>query len=198
MNYLLPALVISAGASVFFCTICCLLGLISNSSFFQSTILLSLIIFFLILTQYPLPNAQSLDCSNGGAPVITKPFTTFDHVVRLWRYSQNDSSIGISAWFGSKIIQAAIFNFVLCALIGAVYARNPGNNGHWIKALALGIFLSGGAELAQLTGLFGLYPCPWRQFEVDDLIFNIGGLMAGFAFVRFYVRMKTKGLNNSA
>jgi glycopeptide antibiotics resistance protein len=42
--------------------------------------------------------------------------------------------------------------------------------------------------VAQLTGLFGLYPCAWRTFEVDDLILNIGGLMAGFALMRRYAR----------
>jgi glycopeptide antibiotics resistance protein len=35
-----------------------------------------------------------------------------------------------------------------------------------------------------LTGLFGLYPCAFRTFEVDDLIFNISGLLAGFAMMR--------------
>jgi glycopeptide antibiotics resistance protein len=47
----------------------------------------------------------------------------------------------------------------------------------------LAIGLSGGAELAQLTGVFGLYPCAFRTFEVDDLIFNIFGLLAGFAMM---------------
>jgi glycopeptide antibiotics resistance protein len=40
--------------------------------------------------------------------------------------------------------------------------------------------------VAQLTGLFGLYPCAFRTFEVDDLIFNISGLMAGFAVLRWW------------
>jgi glycopeptide antibiotics resistance protein len=30
----------------------------------------------------------------------------------------------------------------------------------------------------------GRYTCAWRTFKVDDLILNIGGLMAGFALMR--------------
>mgnify|MGYP006198078473 CR=1 FL=1 len=28
--------------------------------------------------------------------------------------------------------------------------------------------LTGFVEVSQLTGIFGLYDCPYRQFEVDD------------------------------
>jgi glycopeptide antibiotics resistance protein len=39
-------------------------------------------------------------------------------------------------------------------------------------------------ELTQLTGIWGLYPCPYRQFDVDDLILNTTGVVIGFALAR--------------
>jgi glycopeptide antibiotics resistance protein len=68
-----------------------------------------------------------------------------------------------------------------------VALAREGNVGWW-RALGLAVVLSGGAEIAQLTGLFGVYSCPFRTFEVDDLIFNIFGLLAGFAFMRRWRR----------
>jgi len=143
-----------------------------------------LALFFLALTQHPLPARATLDCTDGGVASILKPFATFDHVGRLWRYWRNVPGIGVTAFATSRVIQAAVMNLVLCAAIGAAYARHAGGRWAWVKAFGLGATLSGGAELAQLTGLFGLYPCPWRTFEVDDLIFNIAGVMGGFALIR--------------
>lgn len=145
---------------------------------------LFLALFFLALTQHPLPDRAALDCSGGGVAPILTPFATFEHVTRLWRYGQRHPEAGLSVWIGNLAIQAAVMNLVLCAAIGAAFARHAGGRRPWRRALGLGVLLSGGAELAQLTGLFGLYPCAWRTFEVDDLIFNIGGLMAGFAGAR--------------
>lgn len=149
---------------------------------------LFLALFFLALTQFPLPDRAALDCSQGGAEAILRPFATLDHIARLWRWWRNEPGIGLGAWIGSKVIQAAVMNFVLCAAIGAAFARHARGVFPAGQALLLGVALSGGAELAQLTGLFGLYPCAFRHFEVDDLILNIGGLMVGFLLMRRWRR----------
>ncbi|MFN4157367.1 MAG: VanZ family protein [Gemmobacter sp.] len=150
----------------------------------QLALTLFLALFFLALTQHPFPDRATLDCSTGGVARILQPFATFDHVGRLWRHWQNVPEIGLSAWLGSKIIQAAVMNLILCAAIGAAFARHAPARHPYLAALGLGVLLSGGAEVAQLTGFFGLYPCPWRTFEVDDLIFNISGVVGGFALMR--------------
>lgn len=36
-------------------------------------------------------------------------------------------------------------------------------------------------ETAQLTGIFHLYPCSYRLFDVDDLIWNTLGALLGYA-----------------
>lgn len=48
-------------------------------------------------------------------------------------------------------------------------------------ALPLGFAASLLIETAQLTGIFGLFPCAYRLFDVDDLIWNTSGALIGFA-----------------
>ena len=148
--------------------------------------------FFLILTQFPFPDLATLDCSSGGVAPILAPFATFNHVAQLWVYTQKHVDAGLSVWVGNKVIQAAAMNFVLCAVIGAAFARHAVRRPPWLWAVGLGILLSGSAELAQLTGFFGLYPCAWRTFEVDDLIFNISGLIAGFLLMKKFKTGQTQ------
>jgi glycopeptide antibiotics resistance protein len=44
-------------------------------------------------------------------------------------------------------------------------------------------------ELTQLTGVWGAYPCPYRQFDVDDLITNTLGAVIGCALVGLWVKL---------
>ena len=152
---------------------------------------LFLTLFFLVLTQHPLPDRAALDCGGGGVQPILRPFATLDHVRLMWLAQRNDPSIGLARWSGNIVIQAAVMNFTLSALIGAAFARHARGRRPFPAALTFGVLLSGGAELMQLTGLFGLYPCAWRTFETDDLILNIGGLIAGFAIMRKWTPRRT-------
>ena len=51
---------------------------------------------------------------------------------------------------------------------------------HWKFALLSGFLLSMLIEVTQLTGVFGLYPCSYRLFDVNDLITNTFGCLLGF------------------
>src|SRR5699024_11674021 len=44
----------------------------------------------------------------------------------------------------------------------------------------LGFLLSLFYEITQLTGVYGIYNCPYRLFYVDDLILNGTGALVGF------------------
>ncbi|MEV4686779.1 VanZ family protein [Microbacterium sp. LWH3-1.2] len=48
-----------------------------------------------------------------------------------------------------------------------------------ITALVAGLGLSGFVEVSQLTGVWGLYPCAYRVFDVDDLLTNTLGAVLG-------------------
>lgn len=49
----------------------------------------------------------------------------------------------------------------------------------WAWALAGGALVSLFIETTQLTGIWGLYPCAYRVFDVDDLITNTLGAVLG-------------------
>jgi hypothetical protein len=134
------------------------------------------VLFFLTLTQHPFPDPAALDCSADGVAPILKPFATVDHLQRLAARGG-----GGALWLGDKVVQAAMMNFTLCVLIGVALTRFLR---HPAAALLSGFALSLTAELSQLTGLFGLYPCAYRYFETDDLILNSLGVLVGFVLWR--------------
>nr|WP_225956569.1 VanZ family protein [Amycolatopsis lexingtonensis] len=49
-----------------------------------------------------------------------------------------------------------------------------------VPATLIGFGVSLFFELTQLTGLWFVYPCPYRLFSVDDLILNTAGVVAGW------------------
>lgn len=49
------------------------------------------------------------------------------------------------------------------------------------RTIALSFCLSLFCELTQLSGLYGIYPLPYRIFDVNDLMFNtLGGMLGHF------------------
>ena len=132
---------------------------------------------FLGMTQYPFPLPGSLDCPVGRSAVPNlQPFNwlvTMGELIEwgepLWRWPFNTH------------IAATAMNFLVCAAIGAALALITRS---WAVAVAFGLGLTLTVELTQLTGVWGLYPCPWRQFNVDDLIMNAAGVLTGFALAR--------------
>ena len=48
-----------------------------------------------------------------------------------------------------------------------------------LTALVVGAGVSALVELTQLTGVWGLYPCAYRVFDVDDLLTNTCGALLG-------------------
>src|SRR5699024_2137695 len=74
----------------------------------------------------------------------------------------------------------AVFNFLLLMPFG-VYLRYFFNHrGFWKKALGLGVSLSLFYEITQITGIYGIYNCTYRIFDVDDLLLNSTGALIGF------------------
>ena len=138
--------------------------------------LLFAILIFLILTQHPLPDRTTMICPIKSAEPQLIPFGFVQIFVRLSRYDAP-----ILDWLLNVTIAAAIMNVVLCAAIGAALAFHVAK---WWSVFAFGIGLTLLVELTQLTGAWGLYPCAWRKFDVDDLITNILGVAMGWGWMR--------------
>ena len=127
-------------------------------------------VVFLGLHPFPLPDAVA--CK----PLLLDPRDAAAPYLRLWR---NDAPL--SAWLRDPGVLSVPMNFVFFAAVGAALALNTDRLG---AAVALGCGLSGFIELSQVTGLYGVYPCPYRTFDTADLVLNVAGVVAGFAALR--------------
>jgi len=125
-----------------------------------------------VYTLLPLPNPNTIQCVSA----ITDPMS----VVHDLQTALNAS--------GSLLRQPAFlqlaFNVLLFMPLG-FFLRVLGKRGV-VTALATGFGLSLLIELTQLTGVWGLYPCSYRFFDVGDLMTNTSGALLG-SLVAFVV-----------
>lgn len=112
----------------------------------------------------PLPPDSYCAESPGPVPQL-RPFASFD---ALWA--------GASRLPSDALWQVGL-NVVLFLPLG-VFARSSGRCGV-VGAALVGFGTSLVVELTQLTGVWFLHPCPYRLFDVDDLIANTVGAAAG-------------------
>lgn len=80
-----------------------------------------------------------------------------------------------------------VFNIMLLFPLG-IYIRYlwPKFKHIW-KAVLIGFGTSLFFELTQLSGLFGFYKCPYRLFDVDDLLANTTGTTLGFMLAPLFL-----------
>ncbi|WP_019181486.1 VanZ family protein [Microbacterium yannicii] len=83
---------------------------------------------------------------------------------------------GRSALTDPAVLQL-LLNVLLFVPLG-FFARVLGGRGI-LTAFLLGIGVSAFVETTQLTGVWGLYPCAYRVFDVDDLLTNTLGAVLG-------------------
>lgn len=130
------------------------------------------LLVFAAMTQLPLPDRATLTCPVATATPQLRPFAWTQAISELRRWHSGDPA----AWIGNRTLQATAMNFLLCLLIGLLFVRA----GLSVAATALlGTVLTLTVETTQLTGFWGLYPCAWRQFNVDDLMLNLAGVLTG-------------------
>ncbi|MBO5375574.1 MAG: VanZ family protein [Bacilli bacterium] len=102
------------------------------------------------------------------------PFRFINDIIMYSGFDINDFSTYLSA-LKEPLIYVNIFNFLLTIPFG-IYLRYYFNR-KWWEVLILSFILSFFFEITQLSGLYGIYPRPYRLFDVDDLIVNtLGGL----------------------
>lgn len=76
--------------------------------------------------------------------------------------------------FSHSTIYVVVFNFILTLPFG-VYLKYYFNK-KWYQTIIYSFLFSLFFELTQLSGLYGIYPRPYRLFDIDDLIINtLGG-----------------------
>lgn len=153
-------------------------------SLWASIVVYSFIFYMLsalFLVLLPLPTTRNT-CAFQSPDTIyysLKPFTFIGDIFKsssiIW--SQPRSYIQI---FNQSAFWQAAFNFLLLLPFGVYLRYFFKEKRYWKRALALGFALSLFYEITQVTGIYGIYKCPYRLFDVDDLMLNSTGALFGF------------------
>ncbi|MFG0216283.1 VanZ family protein [Brevibacillus porteri] len=148
-------------------------------------ILSSSFLFYLLcalfLVLLPLPATRDTCAMQGENTVYYSliPFTFVRDILKetsiVW--SQPSSYIQLVR---ERAFLQATFNFLLLFPFGVYLRYFFQKREYWKRALGLGFVLSLFFEVTQLTGIYGIYLCPYRLFDVDDLILNSSGALFGF------------------
>ncbi len=127
----------------------------------------ALIYFWAIWTYtlLPLPDGDDIRCVG----MVTDPL----EIVRELRGTLSQGSRFVR---DPAFLQIAL-NVVLFLPLG-FFVRVLGGRGIFV-AFAAGLGLSMFVETTQLTGVWGLYPCAYRVFDVGDLMTNTLGALVG-------------------
>lgn len=147
-----------------------------------SFVLYLLIAWFMVIL--PLPRIEDVAKMSGPWAQLV-PFN-FINDLKSVNFSLTDVRTWLSALKDSSVY-TVLFNFVLTLPFG-VYLRYYFNR-KWWEVLVMSFMLSLFFEVTQLSCLFGIYPRPYRLFDVDDLIVNTTGGMIGFALTPLFSKI---------
>ncbi len=138
-----------------------------------SFVLYLLVIYFLVIL--PLPSIESV----AKLKTPTMQLIPFQGIINIIKSFLGVNSIqGILSVLRSSTVYTVLFNLIMFMPLG-IYLRYYFRSS-WEKTLCLSFLLSLFFELTQLSGLYFIYPRPYRLFDVDDLIVNTLGGMIGF------------------
>ena len=135
---------------------------------------------FYMLTSYfmtilPLPPLDSV--TPDSACMLLVPFDAVRRVIDNSGVIFSDPATYINI-FGCPDFWQIVFNILLVLPFGVYlryYFKRP-----WWQVLIFSFLYSLFFEFTQLSGLYGIYKYPYRFFEVDDLICNTLGGIAGY------------------
>lgn len=159
---------------------------ILKSFIFYSLILYLICAYFLVIL--PLPTFETVK-------TLTTPksqLIPFHFIKELSTINVNiDGLKALLNIFGQPTIYTVLFNLILTLPYG-VYLRYFYNK-KWYQVIIYSFLLSLFFELTQLSGLYGIYPRPYRLFDIDDLLINtIGGGLGYLITPMFTMFLPTK------
>ena len=150
------------------------------------TMIIYSFIFYLMtayfMTILPLPSLESV--SELTTPVMElRPFHAIELIFTDSPLVISDPSTYLATLTSNSFLQV-FFNILLVVPFG-VYLRYYYKRSLF-ETFIFSFLLSLSFELIQLSALFGIYPRPYRLFEIDDLIFNTLGGIIGYGLTPLF------------
>ena len=140
-----------------------------------SFILYLITMYFLVIL--PLPSREET-LNITGKTIQLIPFSFIKDIARETNFNILDSSTYIST-LSHPSVYTFVFNVVMTIPFG-MYLRYY-YKCNFKKTFILTLLLSLFFEFTQVTGLYGIYPRPYRLCDIDDLITNtLGGIIGYF------------------
>ncbi|MFC4942779.1 VanZ family protein [Pseudonocardia sp. GCM10023141] len=124
-------------------------------------------------TLLPLPQLDDAWCA-AHAALRSPQLDVLQFVADIRKERQSPGLLGLLT---NVAVQQVVFNVALFVPLGA-YLRHQFHRGV-VATVAIGFAVSLLVECTQLTGNWFLFPCPYRVFDVDDLIANTLGAAVG-------------------
>ncbi|MEU8824129.1 VanZ family protein [Streptomyces sp. NPDC048636] len=137
------------------------------------------------MTVVPLPRRTANMCTGFSAFARPQaiPGNTFGDI---WKEAHHKVTPGALV-LQNPAVAGALLNLLLLVPLG-VFLRYHVRCG-LRAATAVGLVSSLFFELTQWSGVWGLYDCPYRLFDVDDLLINTAGAAAGWLLAGPLVRV---------
>lgn len=128
-------------------------------------------------TLLPLPDPDDIQCTSAQL----RPFHLVDDI------RTTAAATGASLPHNPAFMQVAL-NVLLFMPLG-FFLRVLWGRGI-LSATATGLAISATIEVTQITGVWGIYPCPYRVFDVDDLLANTSGALLGAVLISLLLHLR--------
>ena len=148
-----------------------------------SFVLYLLVAWFMVIL--PLPKIEVVEKMTGPWTQLI-PFKGLKDIIDNTSFNILNFSTYITI-LKNPVVYTVIFNFFLTLPFG-VYLRYYFNR-KWWEVITLSFMLSLFFEVTQLSCLFGIYPRPYRLFDVDDLIVNTTGGLLGYLITPLFSKI---------
>lgn len=135
----------------------------------------------LFLVLLPLPESRNT-CAMQNPNTVHYSFMPFQFIEDIlkgnWLDLKNPTSYMLL--FKQSAFYQVFFNFLLLLPLGVYLRYYLVDKNKWWKAGIIAFAVSLFFEITQLTGIYGIYNCAYRLFDVDDLLSNTFGGIMGF------------------
>ncbi|MGA6155462.1 VanZ family protein [Stenotrophomonas sp. NPDC087984] len=137
------------------------------------------------MTIVPLPK-QTGDMCERFAMVADPQWMPGNTFSDIWKEAHHKVGLN-SLILQNPAVAGTVFNLLLLLPLGVFLRYHFGRS---LRATTvIGFVVAMSFELTQWTGVWGLYSCPYRLFDVDDLIVNTSGAVIGWLLAGPVARM---------